>query len=72
MNGAPRALALTSKAWQALAAIPPPFKGICSHCGQTAYVWAGKVACVDRTGDPVNRYGRECPGNGKPPRKAKP
>lgn len=68
VTGAPRALALTPKAWQALAHTARPVKGTCPHCRQLAYVWAGKVACVTRSGP--NRNGHLCPGSGKPPRRA--
>lgn len=61
-----RAIALTPKAWEVLARTLPPVKGFCSHCGQLAYVWDGKVACVDRTAGKAGRY---CPGNGFPPRR---
>lgn len=61
---APRALALTGRARRVLAHTPPPVKGRCSHCGQLAYVWDGRVACVDRTAGKAGRY---CPGNDLPP-----
>lgn len=63
---APRALALTPKAWEALAHTARPVKGVCSHCGQLAYVWAGRVACIQREAR-GNRNGCFCPGNGQPP-----
>lgn len=59
-------IALTPKAWETLTL--PSVKDFCSHCGQLAYVWDGKVACVDRSGP--NGYGRYCPGNGQPPRRS--
>ena len=63
-----RAIALTGKAWEVLAHTPPPVKGICRGCGQLAYVWAGRVACVDRSGP--KGYGRYCRGNGRTPRRS--
>lgn len=67
---APRALALTPKAYLVLdildardgARLRPQF-GTCSVCAERCTVWNGQVLCMTRAD------GGRCPGNGLPPRR---